>query len=227
MEWKIYFCYDKNPDLVFIKNLLEYLVSRGVKYNKKDRGEYLISLKTGYISYTEREVGGSTEKLFGIADTYAKYDLNTTSLSILLSYFGEAYFKFFLCIVPDSHGKCGISLETNNGIISNEKQFFAWVNLCKDIFVRFNFAYGSLRNDFEEPISLDVNEFLKELPNYVNFYSRPLVDRIGREKLLSAPAEKVEELENGGVMIVVCALYAWGIGYPDKLEKLWSHLGYK
>ena len=63
----------------------------------------------------------------------------------------------------------------------------------------------------------------KELPDIVNFYSKPIVDKIGREKLLSAPARKVEELENGGIMLLVCTEQ---LGCPDELDRVRLHLGY-
>jgi hypothetical protein len=98
-----------------------------------------------------------------------------------------------------------------------------FVNLCKELFVKFSFIYGQSRSQYEGIIPTDIDEFLKERPNIVNFYSRPLVDKIGREKLLSTPAFKVEELENGGVMLIVCTE---PLGC-DNIYEVWRHLGYK
>lgn len=97
------------------------------------------------------------------------------------------------------------------------------MNLCKEAFVRFNFVYGSFRNEFQEDVPYSVDGFLKESPDIVNFYSKPLVDRIGRDRLLSSPAFKVEELENGGIMLLVCP---GPFGFDD-LERVGYHLGYK
>lgn len=211
-----------------IHKFFYFLVSRGVKYNANYRGTYsIIPEVEKSVSYNEKDDKEATEKLAEIIDTYLKYDLKATTLSIFLRCLSDADLHCYVDIVPGVKGKCWICFDVTSHGIHSEETFFAWVNLCKDVFVRFNLAYGSLRDEYEDPIPLDVDAFLKEEPNYVNFYSKPLVDKIGREKLLSAPVYKVEALENGGIMLVVCALYDDQIGCLNEIRKLWSYLGYR
>jgi hypothetical protein len=204
-EWRIEFYYDKDLDPVFIHKLFYFLISKGIKYNAKFKGRYSILPKLNeYIGYTEKEVKESTEKLAEIIGTYLKYDLKTALFGIYLDYLGKANFYFHIDITPIENNKCIISLGTNLYSIPDEKTFIIFTNLCKDIFVKFNFKYGASRSQFEGNIPLIEEDFLKVRPNIVNFYSKPLVDKMGREKLLSTPAFKVEEIENGGVMLIVC-----------------------
>ncbi|MDW7777375.1 MAG: hypothetical protein SCH39_13705, partial [Methanosarcinales archaeon] len=79
------------------------------------------------------------------------------------------------------------------------------------------------RSQYQDDIPFNKEDFLKALPDIVNFYSKPLVDKIGREKLLSAPAKKVEELENGGIMLLICTNQ---LGCPDEFDQVINHLGY-
>ena len=60
----------------------------------------------------------------------------------------------------------------------------------------------------------------------LTFYSREMVETIGRERLLSAPVYQVEELENGGIMLQLqenpIAIINWQFR-----KKIMNHLGLK
>jgi len=66
---------------------------------------------------------------------------------------------------------------------------------------------------------------IKQL-GWLNFFGKEKVEEIGREKLLSAPAYKVEELEDGAIVVLLSPTM-----YEDNsdhtLEKLVKHLGLK
>lgn len=96
--WKVQFYSDKALDRVFIGKLLYFLVSRGVKYNKKHKAAYFIFSQEleRDIEYTEKTVGESTEKLAEILERYFQYDLKTTSFTIYLDYCMEPAFNFEL-----------------------------------------------------------------------------------------------------------------------------------
>jgi hypothetical protein len=227
MEWSIQFDYDKDIDPVFVHKLFYFLVSRGVKYNSKHEGRYNI-IPNGHakvIGNAENEIKDSTEKLAEIINAYIMYGLRNANLDVLLDYTGEVdfYFGVFINPVRDNTNKSFISIDSNDYEVADSKSFFIFMDLCKEIFLKFNFSYGAFRSQYQPVIPSDEREFLKEKPNVVNFYSKSMVDVIGREKLLSTPAVKVEELENGGVMLIICTE---AIGCPDELRMVWKHLGY-
>ena len=226
MEWSVQFNHNDSLNPIFINNLFYFLVSKGVKYNAgKYEGSYFIyGAEPGKdIEHFEDGIKESTVKLIEIVDTFLKFDLNTTSLGVHLDYFGDKKFHFWISILQVEQKKSFISIGTNENEILDEKTFLSFINLCKEVFEKFNFAFGAYRNEYMDEIPFNEEDFLKELPDIANFYSKPLVDKIGREKLLSAPATKVEELENGGLMLLVCTEQ---LGCPDELDGVWRHLGY-
>ena len=208
MDWEIQFQYDKDLNQVFIHKLFYFLISRGVKYNACPRYKtyYLIltDKPENDIEYNEEERKESTEKLAEIIDIYSKFDLKTTIFSIWLDYLNEMNFRFGIGISQTKDSGSSISFSAGEHLVPDEKSFLAFVNLCKEVFVRLDLSHGAFRSEYEDSVPADKKDFLKEKPNIVNFYSKPLVDEIGREKLLSTPAFKVEELDNGGVMLIVC-----------------------
>ena len=225
MEWSIQFNYDKNLDPVFVHKFFYFLISRSVKYNSKHKGRYHIIPKgiVKAVEGAEKEIKDSTEKLAEIVDAYVKFDLKNVSLGIFLDYAGEVDFYFRVFIGPIMDNKSFIAFTTNEYAIPDDKTFFTFMDLCKEAFVKFDFSYGAFRSQYEPTIPSDEEDFLKERPNNVNFYSKPLVDKIGREKLLTTPARKVEELENDGVMLIVCTE---PLGC-ENIYDVWHHLGYK
>ena len=226
MDWEINFnCGNADSSSVFIHKLFYFLVSRGMRYNAhKYKGHYQIIGKEteNDIYFMEKEIKDSTEKLAEIIDTYLKFDLTTTSLNIWLDYSDEVSFTFDVTILPMEDSKVSLSFGTGEHLIQDEKTFLAFINLCKELFVRFNYSYGAFRSEYEYDFPFNKEDVLKEKPNIVNFYSKPLVDEIGREKLLSAPAFKVEELENGGIMLIMCT----NVLGCENNDAVLEHLGY-
>ncbi|ETA67555.1 hypothetical protein MettiDRAFT_0982 [Methanolobus tindarius DSM 2278] len=227
MEWEIQFQYDKNLDQVFIHKLFYFLVSRGVKYNACSRYKayYLIltDKPENDIGHDEEERKESTEKLAEIIETYSKFDLKTTSFSIWLDYLNEVNFRFGIDILQVKDNDSFISLKAGEHLVPDENTFLVFMDLCKELFVRFNLSHGAFRNEYEDSVPSNKKDFLKEKPNIVSFYSKPFVDQIGRDILLSSPAFKVEELENGGVMLIVCTDVLW---CSDEMDRVREHLGY-
>jgi hypothetical protein len=196
-----------------------------VKYNAgKYPGSYQLFGKYPYkdIEHRETECMDMTEKLSEIISTYMKYDLRSTHLSVHLDYFADTTFFFWLYIIPEED-KCLIVIGTGDHLVPDEKTFKSFVNLCIETFIEFDFAYGGFRDEYEGYIPFDTDEFLKEGPNIVNFYSREVADKIGLNKLLTTPGTDVKLLENGGVMLQVCNKSA---GCLNELEKARHHLGY-
>lgn len=227
MEWDINLnCGDTESFSVFVHKLFYFLVSRGMKYNAYEyKGQYQIIGEEPKkdIHFMEEEINESTEKLAEIINTYFTYDHKTTLLDVWLGYYDKVSFTFDVTILPIKNNSVSVSFGTGEHLITDEESFLAFIDLCKDVFVRFDCSYGAFRNEYEYFIKSTKEDFLKEKPNIVNFYSKPLVDKIGRERLLSAPAFKVEELENGGILLIMCTDV---LGCPDEMNRVWEHLGY-
>lgn len=201
------------------------MISKGVKYNNTFVGGYFVIGKEPKIDieHIEKEIDESTEKLSEIINTYMKYDQITTSLSVWLSYSNEITIPFTIYLSQDKVNKSLITFETNVHHTPNEQAFLQFLNLCKDIFIAFNFVYGSYRSQDEGFIPSHEEEFLKEPPNIVNFYSKSIVSKIGRKKLLLSPAYKVEELSNDGIMLLLCTN---PLGCYDAYWNVREYLGY-
>ena len=227
MEWEIQFQCDTDIDPVFIHKLFYFLVSRGAKYNAGDfTAPYFIFTKQpeNDVEYEEKEIKESTEKLGEIVDTYTKFNLKTDSFSIWLCYQKEVTFSFNFGLTPRNENGLLISFWAGEHLVPDENTFLVFMDLCKELFVRFNLSHGAFRSEYENSVPSNKKDFLKEKPNIVNFYSKPFVDQIGRDILLSSPAFKVEELDNGGVMLIVCTDILWDLG---KMYGVWRHLEYE
>jgi hypothetical protein len=221
MDWDIQLCYDKNLDGIFINKFFNFLESKGAIYNA---GSYIINetnINEKPIVHLGKDINGSSDNIEHIIAIYNQKDLKSTQLSIDLDYLSELNFSFWVHFVPQKN-KCIISFGTTTYLVPDKNRFLSFINLCRDVFIKFNFNYGSFRNEYQDPIPLEKDEFLKEPPNIVNFYSKSLVDTIGCNKLLSTPAYSVEELENGGIMVIVCTNQ---LGC-DNMDDVWHHLGY-
>lgn len=108
--------------------------------------------------------GETTEKLAEIIETYLKYDLQWASLSIYLDYVCKPVFHFELVINQAIKGITRLSFDTNYDAIHGEKTFLTYVTLCKDVFSKFNFDYGSFRNRDEGQVPSIEDYFIEEQP---------------------------------------------------------------
>jgi hypothetical protein len=220
MEWEIQFYHDVTPSHNFINDLFAFLLSHNVKYNPKESTYFIIPQGIKSISLKREE--RSTIDLNKIINTYLIYDIKTTNLGIYLEYYGDVDFYFYLHVIP-TNNKYFISFDTNEYMIPDEKSFFSFVNLCKDAFEKFNFSYGASRSQWQNAIPPSENEFIMEKPDIVNFYGKRMADKVNRKKLLSTPAKHVEELVNGGILLIACTNPP---GCPDEMERIRKHLGY-
>lgn len=224
MDYCIEFYYNKTIDSVFIHKLFYFLISRGVKYNAyRHKASYIISPENDkHISYMESEIKESTEKIALILQDYLKFCAKTTNLIIDLDYMCEVNFNFTLHVIPYKDGTCSLIFESGEYRIADEKTFLVFINLCKDVFNKLDFSHGAFKVGHDQSyIPSNGEKFLKEEPSIVNFYSKTLVAKLGHETLLSVPALKVEELENGGVMVLICTNVR---GCPDDISKARIHL---
>lgn len=112
--------------------------------------------------------------------------------------------------------KVPMASETSKVAVSaNASQFAdpaftqAYLDLLADLFEVINSEYGWAEhvavkhgNAFDR---LHWDPFEPSFVTWANFFGPALVERLGRERLLSAPAHQVRELPNGSVMLTVAA----------------------
>ncbi|MFD1586253.1 hypothetical protein ACFR9U_04620 [Halorientalis brevis] len=82
------------------------------------------------------------------------------------------------------------------------ERFQRVVDLATVLFDRFKFDFGAYRSEHADPIPSRVNEIGPDDASLVTYYSSAMVDEIGRDKLRTAPAVAIEELDSGGVMVL-------------------------
>ena len=92
------------------------------------------------------------------------------------------------------------------------------VDLSREVFKYGQFSHGAYRTEYEEPVPTDAEAVGASI---VSFYSKTNSRTIGREKLLSAPTERTEELSNGGIMLLACLKPR---GCVDEISALRDHL---
>lgn len=206
-DWEIQFYWPDVTDRRFVHRLLYALVTEGVRYNAGEYpGRYRIfpvnpNEEIAQRAATEQEC---TERLADIVDLYAGFDPTTTEMGIHLAYIEESDpINFDVGVVPADKTGCRVRLSVVGNEIQTEDRFQSFVNLCASVFQRVGFPYGSFRSEYDDWIPTSSDEFLQEQFRRVTFLAAELVERFGRQELLSAPTERTVEFANEGVMLLV------------------------
>ncbi|WP_027621702.1 hypothetical protein [Acetivibrio clariflavus] len=119
----------------------------------------------------------------------------------------------------------GFFFSVNIEYVKNENNFNKFLNLCKELVCLIEPVYGKIVNESIpgafEPIDLEIRH--PEL-HWMNFFGKPYIDLFGRDKLLSAPAYKVESI--GDKVIAIQTTNNIFEPIPnDVREKIKRHLG--
>ncbi|MBW1784899.1 MAG: hypothetical protein JRL30_29670 [Deltaproteobacteria bacterium] len=120
------------------------------------------------------------------------------------------------------------SVEFTNQISLEKMKDYAYVQAnityFKKIFAELNPVFGYF-DTYDYVYSMKQ----KDPRQYVfglTFYGKEMVEQIGKEKILSAPAYKVEEFPHGGIMLQIHENPVCYIDWPHR-RKIISHLGLK
>ena len=106
----------------------------------------------------------------------------------------------------------------------NRYQVYWFIDFMKKVFLYLNAEYAW--SDHFDYLFKHKYDDARQYVFGLTFYGKEMVEQIGRDKLLSAPVYKVEELENGGIMLQLhdhpfCKL-------PEKERRpILKHLGIK
>jgi len=228
-DWCIQFQRQHAPTAEFVHQLLYCLVANGVQYNAGQYpGEYIIVPKKHENKIFEREEENEnrehTERLGEIIETYRRFEPRGTSLRILLAYTETTSpIHFTMAVRPSDNSEHEIRLEVTSKEIKQTERFLSFVELCIIVFERLDLLWGRYRSEYDDfspqPTTPDCHA------SVVNLYSDELAEMIGREKILSAPALRVTELNQEKIALVVC-----GDPYArcrDELMAVNRHLGFQ
>jgi hypothetical protein len=83
--------------------------------------------------------------------------------------------------------------------LTNRDQVYWFMDLMKKVFLYLDAEYCWC--DHFDYLYKHRNHDAREYLFGLNFYGREMVEKIGKEKLLTAPVYKVEELDNGSIML--------------------------
>lgn len=230
-EWRIEFYRDAVPTRRFVAQLLFFLASRGAVYGGREfPGFYHVfdtvdAVSDKDILQHEDDAEERTEKLGTILDEYYQFDPERTGLTVTFERNCTPNFCFWVGVLPRD-GATQIKLETSTNYVSDEATFDAFLDLCRELFVRFNLVYGVYRTEYEETIPLGRRAALEMDPRCVTFYSSGLVEEMGREYVLGAPTDHVEQLEDGGVALVLSTESEVGHRGRSELEAVRRYLSH-
>ena len=139
---------------------------------------------------------------------------------------GDVDFRFVLLPVQEEGMLvCQVNYDY---IRSNEARVFYPIMLetFKDLYHACQSFYG--HQDYDGGISLSRKAVIQDQSigylYYINLFGPELVKKLGRDRLLSAPAWRVEELGDGGIFLVPEDHLAIG-GGGHSLKKVADHLG--
>jgi hypothetical protein len=97
-------------------------------------------------------------------------------------------------------------LDSQRGIATYER----WLETLSILYAAwhplygFDFDYSATRPDTtcEEALALDIHDVY-----YINIFGPEVVDKLGRERALTAPAWRIQQFEDGGVLLIPVLLY--------------------
>lgn len=223
MEFGIDFYRDEPIDEMFVHGLFYRLVAEGARYNAaKYPGKFFIITPdpSEEVIREEEEIGEQTHKLSDIVTEYCSFDTSQTSLTVHLNYEGENNFVFDVAIRPRPDSSV-VGIHTNTNEINTKDEFAEFITVCKNVIASFKFVHCRYTNEYKESVEFSREELVKTPLEVVTYYSNELANEIGRDKLTSAPAKSIEEL-NDGVFILACLNQT---GACERLNDVREHLG--
>lgn len=120
---------------------------------------------------------------------------------------------FSLAFEP-AEGQIYISIEDRHFTVEDAQRgiatFERWLQTISFLYAAwhplyaFNFDYSATTPDTtrEEALVLDIHDVY-----YINIFGPEIVDKLGRDRVLTAPAWRVQPFEDGGVLLIPVLLY--------------------
>lgn len=224
MDYRIDCYSDESPSQLLVHQVLYVLVSCGSKYNVGNYpGHYGIATKTpneDHFHHEDKEDGEIVEKLPEIIEIFDSYNLETTTLSIGLADTYTDSIHYSISFMPKDHDKTHITILSNKRDAGERGQFLRLMELVETVCRRFGIYHAAFRwEDYSSP-PVEPEDIVSDELQRVAYYSNDIVEMIGREHLLSTPAYRITEHEDGGVFLIIDPEF----GFSEQLETAQEHL---
>ncbi len=220
MSWNYDFNFFRekgNIDKEFVEKLVKILQNAKCQYLKQ----------SGYWSNEKDDLvfGRPLEEAVEVS-----YKQGNGSLQMWYGEDGSNDLNFLIMFRPNRLGMLEVTISVQRVYLSSmkigedTKNGNTMLNISKCVydFLYPFYGYADSENEHLENEEL-ISKKIKHI-YWANFFSPELVQKIGKEKLLSAPCWKVEELRDGCILIVLSPT----IYYKDEIrEEVERHLGFK
>jgi hypothetical protein len=181
-------CYDAT----LIQRFLEMLVSHGFRVIAKTERRSYDNVEAEVTFALQQDVHAyltqHNEELMMRA-----YPVNGPDLSILVQFVPE-----------EGLVTCSVEQEHFYGSDEGQDSYLTMLDIFKEFYQCLHPFYG--HEDYSGGVSLSydfvVNKQAVNTLYFINFFGPELVNKLGRDRLLGAPAWKIEELDDGGIFLV-------------------------
>jgi hypothetical protein len=203
-----------------IDNVISILLSEGCTYNKYFLGRYAFFNLDNFNldeEFNESELGDDSEEKLreGIKFLKKNYSrLGTTSIDLDFKFFNKGDGDIYLSLQKwPNYNSIGIGFEAIH--LSDElgeKRFERLLHVIKRTYSLAQYIYGYYEDEsYAAKGSLVQYPKAEDFLNYkiknitpVNLFSNKMVEKFGRNKLLSLDVHKIEEYENGDILLTIC-----------------------
>ena len=141
-----------------------------------------------------------------------------------------------ILISDDLQGYGGVQVSVQRDYLSKSGKVEEFLTLLKKLYIVVHSMYGNvfLREMFKEidphrrnrPAGIDLRRGIPDI-FWANFFGPEYVEAFGRDRLISAPCHKIEELSDGGIIVFLSEspLDASGEDYKVRKRELYDYLG--
>lgn len=225
-EYDINCIYDGPPDPLLAHKVLYLLVSRGSSYNTgKFSGSYMITApdtSEEYQQHEDKKKGELLEKLPEIVDAYAEGgSVNKKILSIWLADICDNPIDYGISFIPASSTRTTIKIKAGEKTAGTSEKFGRIVEYVKLLCNQLDILYAAYESEHAPSTPSDPESILAAELERVTYYGPELVDELGRDRLRSTPAYEIDEFDDGGIFLRICAE---PFGWCDRLKRARTHL---
>lgn len=191
-----------------VHKVLYLLVSRGCKYNSgKYPGKYLF-LPQGtpeYDSFRESDPSNvGVERLPEIVHEYSQYDMDSTSLTVLLHDGTEGSIEYSITVRPHSPNHTVLEIHSDTADLGTSSDYLRLVEHVDTLCSSFDVLYAGFVTEHDTIGSRPWDDGItRESVRRVTYYPSDVVDDFGRQRIRSIPAYRIHEHDDGGVFIIV------------------------
>lgn len=196
--------YDGQIDPITVRKVFYVLASTGTTYNVgKYPGNYLLIRDDGDdIDHWEDESDGEmVERLAEIVEEFVSLGLDSTILSTTVADTNGEALSYVFSVLPRSDS-ANFRISSSTADVETAEQFLRLADVAAELCERFDVRYAAYRNEHESTTDPTGDELTGDAIKRVTYLGSDLVERIGREKLLSTPAHEIREFDSGGVFLI-------------------------